>query len=89
MVSEARDQNDLLGVLLRLRETQPAYDPSQLAQEDLDMVAALAYTLPTSPSEVDVEVRRIDNRVVNLESFFNQIIELQRRIGIQDFRYFP
>jgi hypothetical protein len=53
------------------------------------MVAALAYTLPTSPSEVDVEVRRIDNRVVNLESFFNQIIELQRRIGIQDFRYFP
>jgi hypothetical protein len=87
MVKEARDLNAILGVLLRLRDTDPAYASDQLATEDLELLDELGYELSTSPAEIESEIMRLDNRIVNLESFFNQIIELQRDLGIQGFVY--
>jgi hypothetical protein len=87
MVREARDLEGALSVLRKLRETVPAYDVAQLAPEDMAFVDGLNYQLPTTPVDVETEINRIDNRVIDLESFFNQIIELERDLGIQGFVY--
>lgn len=87
MVEEARDSSALLSVLLRLRETDPEYAFDQLDPADLEFAESLGYDLPTAPADVEAEITRIDNRVIELESFFNQIIELERDLGIQGFRY--
>ena len=88
MVKEARDLNTVLGVLMKLRDTDPPYSVDQLAPEDLDALAQLGYDPPTSPLEIENEITRIDNRIVDLESFFNQMVELERDYGIQSFSYF-
>ncbi|MDD9938966.1 MAG: hypothetical protein OXT09_35580 [Myxococcales bacterium] len=85
MVKEARDLSTTLQILLRLAEADA--DLSALSQEDQDTLADIGYDPPDDPLGVASEIARIDNRVVNLESFFNQIIELERDLGIQDFRY--
>jgi hypothetical protein len=47
----------------------------------------LNYELPEGARAVDAEIERITFRIEDLESFFNQLIELQRDFGIQSFRY--
>ncbi len=88
MVKEARDLNTTLAVLTKLRDTKPAYSIDQLAQSDRDALAAVGYDPPTSPPGIEAEITRIDNRIVDLESFFNEMIQLQRDYGIQSFSYF-
>ena len=88
MVKEARDLNTTLSVLLKLRDTDPPYSIDKLDQADLDALAEVNYDPPTSPIEIENEITRIDNRVVDDESFFNQMIELERDYGIQSFAYF-
>jgi hypothetical protein len=44
--------------------------------------------MPTTSGAVKDEIDRVQNRVVDLESFFNQLIELQRSYGIQGISYF-
>jgi hypothetical protein len=85
MVKEARDLADTLDVLLRLRQTEPMYALDQLSPDDMALVDQLGYDLPTTPLDIETEVSRIDRRVVDLESFFNQIIELERDLGIVGF----
>ena len=58
----------------------PADHPGPFA-----LVDDLGYDLPTTPLDIETEVSRIDRRVVDLESFFNQIIELERDLGIVGF----
>jgi hypothetical protein len=89
MVKEARDLSDTLGVLLELRETTPAYSLDQLPPERLQLLDEIGYAPPTDPVEVEDEIARLDDRIIDLESFFNQIIELERDLGIQSFRYWP
>jgi hypothetical protein len=88
MVKEARDLNQILGVLLRLSQTSPKYEIDELSDEDLELVADLDYDLPAAGGEVENEISRIDNRIVDLESFFNQMIDIERDYGIQGFGYF-
>ena len=87
MVKEARDLNAILGVLLRLRDADPPYASAELSADDTALLDALDYPLPDTPLQIEAEIARLDNRVVDLESFFNQIIELQRDLGIQSFGY--
>jgi hypothetical protein len=88
MVKEARDLNTTLNVLLKLRDTKPPYSIDKLSKADLDALASVDYDPPTSPLDIEAEITRINNRVVDLESFFNQMIELERDYGIQSFGYF-
>ena len=87
MIKEARDLDAILQVLSKLPNTEPAYDAEQLSAEDLAKLDELGYQLPDTALAIDNEITRIDNRVVDLESFFNQLIELERDYGIQSFRY--
>jgi hypothetical protein len=84
MVKEARDSNAILGVLLRLRDTSPPYASNKLSAEDTALLESMAYSLPKTAVLIEAEIGRLDQRVVDLESFFNQIIELERQIGIHD-----
>jgi hypothetical protein len=85
MVKEARDLSIARDILLKLRDTDPPYDADQLDQADLDALDEIDYELPDA---VELEIDRIDSRVGYLESFFNQVIELERRFGIESFSYF-
>jgi hypothetical protein len=83
MVKEARDLATSLGVLRELQGTVPPYDPAGLSPESLAAVAAIGYELPDRPGVVLTEILRMGNRIQDLESFFNQMIEIQRDYGIQ------
>jgi hypothetical protein len=87
MIKEARDLDAIERVLTKLPNTTPAYDAEQLSAEDLATLDELKYELPDTALAIDNEITRIDNRIVDLESFFNQLIELERDYGIQSFRY--
>jgi hypothetical protein len=86
MVKEARDLNAILGVLLRLRDTDPPYSVESLSDEDRALLDE-HYLPPYTAADVETEIERLDFRVIDLESFFNQIIELERDLGIRGFAY--
>jgi hypothetical protein len=87
MVKEANELDAILTVLEKLAATDPAFDPDQLSAEDLAVLDGLGYELPVGARAVSTEIERITFRIEDLESFFNQLIELQRDFGIQSFRY--
>ncbi|HMI91493.1 MAG TPA: hypothetical protein VK509_09030, partial [Polyangiales bacterium] len=87
MVKEASELDAILTVLGKLPDTDPAYDNDQLSEEDLALLDELGYDLPEGALAIDAEIERISFRITDLESFFNQLIELQRDFGIQGFRY--
>jgi hypothetical protein len=88
MVKEARDLNLVLSVLPKLRDTKPAYSLAKLSQADHDALTSAGYDTPASPIAVEAEIVRIGNRVSDLESFFNEMVQLQRDYQIQSFAYF-
>jgi hypothetical protein len=88
MIKEARDLNSILSVLLKLRDVKPAYAISQLSAADRSLLQTLAYDPPAAPPQVEAEITRIGDRITNLESFFNEMIQLQRDYQIQSFSYF-
>jgi hypothetical protein len=83
MVKEARDISTLMGILARLQEAEG--DVSALEEADREQLTALAYEPPESPPEIEAELARLDNQLQDAESFFNQIIDLTRDLGIQNF----
>jgi hypothetical protein len=88
MVKEARDLETVLTALVKMRDGKAPYAKSNLSAADLAALAAIPYTLPTGMSAIDAEIDRVDARVQDLESFFNQLIELERSYGIQGISYF-
>jgi len=46
-------------------------------------LAAIGYTIPTVNGTVDTEIVRLYDRLNNLESFFNYLIQLERQYGVQ------
>jgi hypothetical protein len=82
MVKEARDLDTALFVLRKAKNGATPYSRDNLAQEDLDAIAAIGYELPGTPPAIDAEETRLDRRVTDLESFFNQMIEFERQFGI-------
>jgi len=83
MVKEARDQDVILGALQKMRDGATPNSADNLTQADRDALNALKYTLPRTPQEIKDELDRVDYRIQELESFFNQMIDLQRGLSIQ------
>ena len=79
MVEEAAEASFLVRYLKTYRGDYggAAYSAANLSAEQQTRAAEIGYTVPGN-SAVDTDVDRYDDRVRDLEGFFNQIIELQR-----------
>lgn len=45
-------------------------------------LTAIGYTIPSVAAQVDTEIDRLYGRIIDLESFFNYLIQLEREYGI-------
>ncbi len=88
MVKEARDLDVVLSALTKMRDGATPYSKKNLSAAELAAVAAIPYVLPTTTTAIDDEITRVDNRVQDLESFFNQLIQLEGQYGIKGISYF-
>ncbi|MEM9190616.1 MAG: hypothetical protein AAGF12_15630, partial [Myxococcota bacterium] len=84
LVREARDLSFILRMLQKFRGDLGGapYVLANLTPEERAQLAALQYELPTDANTVTTEEERIFGRILDLESFFNQLIQLQRQFGI-------
>ncbi len=83
MVKEAADIDYILGVLRRWRGDFGApVEPT--GTERVRIEDGIGYDLPAE-SGLNDEIDRLDRRLRQLESFFFQVIQLQREIGIADY----
>jgi hypothetical protein len=84
MVREARDTDFILYCLRKYRGDfgGPPNDIDNLTPEEQARLRALGYEIPTDSTTRDIEQARLDNRLRDLESFFNQLIQLESEIGI-------
>jgi hypothetical protein len=88
MVKEARDFDTILAALEKLRDGAVPNAPENLSDEDRAALQALSYAVPTTPPTIADEIARVSGQIADLESFFNQLIELQRQLGIQNISIF-
>lgn len=88
MVREARELDTILAALEKMRDGETPNSPDNLNDEDREALDALGYEVPTTPLGVADEITRVSRQVADLESFFNQLIELQRQLGIQNIAIF-
>jgi hypothetical protein len=88
MVEEARHLDTVLAALVRMRDGATPNSIANLTQAQRAAVAATGYVLPTEPARIAEEIVRVDYRIQDLESFFNQLIELQRSYGITGISYY-
>jgi hypothetical protein len=90
MVEEARDLEFIVRMLDKYngRSGGIPLDRANLTADELARLAALGYVLPTSSAETNREIDRLDGRLRDLESFFGQLIQLQREIGISAYLRF-
>ena len=90
MLKEAKETATILRALQKYRGDYGG-DPlslSNLTPEEQEELAAIGYELSDDVTTINAEENRLDGRLRSLESFFNQIIQLQREIGISDFLNF-
>ncbi|HEX7480222.1 MAG TPA: zinc-dependent metalloprotease [Polyangiales bacterium] len=88
MVKEAHDLDLELSALHKVRDGKKPYALTNLSSAERAALTALGYQLPTTKLGVDDEITRVDSRIQDLESFFNQMIQLQRSYGIQGVAYY-
>jgi hypothetical protein len=88
MVKEAYELDIALTALRKMKDGPEPNSISNLSPDDLNLIAKIKYTLPTTPIAIQEELTRIQQRIVDLESFLNQMIEIQRSSGIQGISYF-
>jgi hypothetical protein len=88
MVKEAYELDIALGTLRKMQTGPEPNSPNNLSPDDLNLIKQIGYTLPTTPTDIANEMERVNNRIIDLESFLNQMIEIQRQSGIQGFSYF-
>jgi hypothetical protein len=88
MVKEARDLDTILAALEKMRDGAVPNSPDNLTDQDRTALMELKYEIPTTPPAIADEIDRVSSQVANLESFFNQLIELQRQLGIQNISIF-
>lgn len=79
MVTEAKNDAFILDILRRDQAGSPPTAP------ELAAVAALGYSYPTTAALRGTEINRLDNRLQALESFFVQLVQLERLYGIDDY----
>jgi hypothetical protein len=88
MVKEARELDTVLAALEKMRDGAVPNSPDNLSEEDRAALGVLGYVVPTTPPAIADEITRVSRQVSDLESFFNQLIELQRQLGIQNISIF-
>ena len=79
MVEEAADNAFAIGVIERLA------DGDVVPPEDLAELASRGYRVPLTEEDALFDLRTLDRRQRNLESFFFQLIDLQRQLGIASY----
>ncbi|MCA9601355.1 MAG: hypothetical protein KC417_04995 [Myxococcales bacterium] len=89
MVKEADDLSFTLRMIRKLRDPNTGDPvPSNLTQPEVDRLTdpdGINYTIPTGSSELSDDEDRVFGRVYDLESFFNQLIQLERDFGIYSY----
>ncbi|HKP56321.1 MAG TPA: hypothetical protein VJV78_06365 [Polyangiales bacterium] len=88
MVKEAYELDIALSALRKMQNGPEPNSVNNLSPDDLMKVKQIGYTLPTTPTDIANEATRVNGRIVDLESFLNQMIEIQRQSGIQGISYF-
>lgn len=76
MVAEARDAATVLTLLRKLADGQT------LTLAEVQILADLDYAPPASVAGLNAEIDRFEGRLSDLESFFFQLIQLERELGI-------
>ena len=79
MVSEASNNAFVIGIIERLA------DGETVPQGELDELDARGYRVPLNATEAFADLNSLDRRQRNLESFFFQLIDLQRQLGIASY----
>jgi hypothetical protein len=79
MVKEASDNAFAIGILQRLG------DGEVVSQPELTELADRGYHVPLSAGEALANLDSLDRRQRDLESFFFQLIDLQRQLGIASY----
>ncbi len=88
MVRQADDSAFLLDVLQKLRGDAggtPLDPETTLTEAERDRVHDLEYQLPRTNRALADEIDRLDGLVGDLESFFNQLIQVEREMGVRDY----
>jgi hypothetical protein len=79
MVQEASNNAFAIGVLERLA------DGELVPPEDLTGLSDRGYRVPVTQEDAASDLRSLDARQIDLESFFFQLIDLQRQLGIASY----
>ncbi len=82
MLKEARDDDRIYQLLVKVRDGAIPYSISNLSAAEQAELVAMGYTVSSSPPEIDTEISRLYGRVADLESFFAYLIQLERDYGI-------
>ena len=91
MVEEARNTEFLVRMLDKYNGRGGVgipLDPLNLTALETARLTSLGYTLPTSVADVNREVDRLDGRLRDLESFFSELVQLERELGISSYLSF-
>jgi hypothetical protein len=84
MVTEARDLEFIVRMLRTYRGDfgGGARDINNLTVDERNELARIGYTLPATDAAIQTEINRLEPRVLDLESFFFYLIQLERAYGI-------
>ena len=89
MVKEAKDMQFIYNSLRKYRGDVDICGPgctplstANLTAAELAELDAIGYTLPSDSGTVGNEVSRTYRRLTDLESFFNQLIQIRRDVGL-------
>ncbi len=82
MVKEAYELDIALSALRKMQSGPEPNSPNNLTQDERNQLQQIGYMLPTTPTAISEEINRVQRRVVDLESFLNQMVELQRQSNI-------
>ncbi len=91
LVKEAHDEDFIERMLETYRGDfggAMPYSLSNLTPSQQSDLAALGYTIPGASATVNSEISRYDSRVRNLESFFNEVVQLENQMGIAGYLSF-
>lgn len=82
MVKEAKELDVIFAIVSKERDGPKKNSPDNLTQADRDSAAAVGYAIPQTAAAIESEYIRLFRRLDELESFLNQLIELERQLGI-------
>ncbi|MCA9582221.1 MAG: hypothetical protein KC416_10540, partial [Myxococcales bacterium] len=89
MIKEADDLSFLLRMISKLRDPGTGDpDPGNLTEDEINRLTdpeGLNYTIPSGADQLNDDESRTYSRVSSLESFFNQLIQLERDFGINSY----